>query len=193
MVFAVIALGAIAGYYFYQSYFNKPNLEENEFNKILQSTSGPVAPGQEIQYSIEFKNTGNTDITDLSIETGIPENTDFVSSGSNSVISSDGKRIKFNAGVLGKDSGGKVLFTVRVKNPLDNGTEIKVSDAVFKYTSRENKKEFTINRDLVNTVKSSPDFSDFTLSFKDLNGGKISMGDDILFSITTWQFWGYEC
>ena len=33
-------------------------------------------------------------------------------------------------------------------------------------------------------MKSSPDFSDFTLSFKDINGKKISMGDDILFTIT---------
>ena len=183
VVFAVITLGVLAGLYYYALYLNKPNFEVNDFNKMLQSTSGPVVPDQEIQYSIEFKNTGNTDITGLFIETDIPENTDFVSSSNNSTISSDVKKIKFNVGSLVKDYSGKVFFVVKVKNPLDNGTEIKVSDAVFSYIARENQKEFKIIRDLVNTVKSNPDFSDFTLSFKDLNGDKISIGDDILFVI----------
>ena len=95
IVFAVIALAVLAGLYYYALYFNKPNFEINDYNKMLQSTSGPVTPGQEIQYSIEFKNTGNTDITELSIETEIPANTDVVSSSSNSKISADGKKITF--------------------------------------------------------------------------------------------------
>jgi uncharacterized repeat protein (TIGR01451 family) len=184
VTFAVIALAVLAGLYYYALYFNKPNFEVNGYNKILQSTSGPVAPGQEFQYSIEFKNTGNTDITELSIETEIPANTDVVSSSSNSKISTNGKKITFYIANLAKDLDGKVFFSVKVKNPLDNGTELKVSDAVFNYISREKQKQFNISQSVVNTVKSSPDFSDFTLSFKDINGKKISMGDDIFFTIT---------
>jgi len=184
VAFAVITLSVLAGLYYYALYFNKPNFEENGYNKILQSTSGPVTPGQEIKYSIEFMNTGNTDISQLSIETEIPANTDVVSSSSNAKIGTDGKKIAFNIGNLAKNSDGKVLFSVKVKNPLDNGTEIKVSDAVFNYISREKQKQFNMSQNLVNTVNSNPDFSDFMLSFKDLNKDKISMGDDILFTVT---------
>lgn len=182
--FAVTTLSVLAGLYYYALYFNKPNFEINEYNKMLQSTSRPVTPGQEIQYSIEFKNTGNTDITELSIETEVPANTGVVSSSSNSRISADGKKIKFFLAGLAKDSDGKVFFSVKVKNPLDNGTELKISDAIFNYISREKQKQFDISQNLVNTVTSSPDFSDFTLSFKDINGKKISMGDDIFFTVT---------
>jgi len=184
VVFTVVALLVLAGLYYYALYFNKPNFEVNDYNKILQSTSGPVAPGQEFQYSIEFKNTGNTDITELSIETEIPGNTDVVSSSSNSRVSADGKKITFYVAYLAKNLDGKVFFSVRVKNPLDNGTKLKVSNAVFNYISREQQKQFIISRDMVNTVTSSPDFSNFTLSFKDIGGKKISMGDDIIFTIT---------
>jgi uncharacterized repeat protein (TIGR01451 family) len=184
IVFIVIALGVLAWLYYYTLYFNKPNFEINDYNKMLQSKSGSIAPGQEIQYSIKFKNTGNTDITELSIETDIPANTDVISSSSNSKISADGKKITFYISGLAKDLDGNVFFSVRVINPLDNGTEIKVSDAVFNYTSRKKQKQFAISQDLVNTVTSSPDFSDFTLSFKDLNKNKISMGDDVLFTLT---------
>ena len=184
IVFIVIALGVLAGLYYYALYFNKPNFEINDYNKILQSTSGPVAPGQEIQYSIEFKNTGNTDITELSIETEIPANADVISSSSNSKVSADGKKITFYIAGLAKDLDGKVFFSVKVKNPLDNGTELKVSDAMFNYISRKKQKQFILSRDMVNTVKSSPDFSNFKLSFKDLNKDKISIGDDILFTLT---------
>jgi uncharacterized repeat protein (TIGR01451 family) len=184
VVFAVIVLSVLAGLYYYALYFNKPNFEINDSNKMLQSISGPVAPGQEIQYSIVFKNTGNTDITDLSIETEIPANTDVISSSSGSRISADGKKITFFIDSLAKDLDGKVFFSVKARNPLDNGTELKVSNAVFNYISREKQKQFIIRRDLVNTVASGPDFSDFTLSFKDANGKKISMGDDVFFTIT---------
>jgi len=122
VAFAVITLSVLAGLYYYALYFNKPNFEENGYNKILQSTSGPVTPGQEIKYSIEFMNTGNTDISQLSIETEIPANTDVVSSSSNAKIGTDGKKIAFNIGNLAKNSDGKVFFSVKVKNPLDNGT-----------------------------------------------------------------------
>ncbi len=184
VVFVVVALMVLAGLYYYALYFNKPNFEENEYNKMLQSTSEPVAPGEEIQYSIEFKNTGNTDITELSIETEIPANTEIVSSSSSSKIIADGKKIMFYVASLAKESGDKVFFTVKVNNPLDNGTELKVSNAIFNYISREKQKQFNISQDLENTVKSSPEFSGFSLSYKDLNGKKISMGDDILFNIT---------
>jgi uncharacterized repeat protein (TIGR01451 family) len=184
IVFVVVILSVLAGLYYYALYFDKPNFEVNEYNKILQSTSGPVAPGEEIQYSCEFKNTGNTDITELSIETEIPANTDVISASNNSKISADGKKITFYIAGLAKNLDGKVFFSVKVRNPLDNGTELKVSNAVFNYISRENQKQFIISKDLVNTVKSSPIFSDFTLSFKDINGKKISMGDDIFFTIT---------
>jgi uncharacterized repeat protein (TIGR01451 family) len=184
IAFAVTALLVIAGLYYYALYFNKPNFEINDYNKMWQSTSGSVVPGQEIQYSIEFKNTGNTDIAELSIETDVPANTDVISSSSNSKVSVDGKKITFYIAGLAKDLDGKVFFSVKVKNPLDNGTEIKVSDAVFNYISREKQKQFNIDQNLVNIVKSSPDFSDFTLSFKDINGKKISIGDDIFFTVT---------
>ena len=127
----------------------------------MQSTSGPVTPGQEIQYSIEFKNTGNTDITELSIETDIPANTDVVSSSSNSKISADGKKITFYIASLAKNLDGKVFFSVKVKNPLDNGTEIKVSNAVFNYISREKQKQFNISQEFSKYSEKQPGFFRF--------------------------------
>jgi uncharacterized repeat protein (TIGR01451 family) len=184
VVFAVTAISVLAGLYYYALYYNKPNFVENGYNKILQSTSGPVKPGQEIQYSIEFMNTGNTDITNLLIETEIPANTDIITSSSNSIIEGAGNRIKFNVSELAKNSGGKVFFSVKVKSPLDNGTKIVVSEVIFNYISREKQKQYKIIRGVESSIKSSPDFSNFTLSFKDLTSKNIIMGDDILFTLT---------
>jgi uncharacterized repeat protein (TIGR01451 family) len=184
VVFAVIALGVLAGLYYYALYFNKPNFEVNDYNKILQNTSAPVRPGQEIQYSIEFKNTGNTDITELSIETEIPANTSIVSSSSNSRVSADSKKITFFIAGLAKGLDGKVNFSVKVKSPLDDDTKIKSGKTVFNYISREKQKQFQLTDSVESMVTSSPDFSNFTLSFKDITSENIGMGDDILFTLT---------
>jgi uncharacterized repeat protein (TIGR01451 family) len=182
-VTSIVALIAFFSCYFYFKYYLKPSFENNSFNKIFCSTEGEVIPGKQINYSIYFKNTGNLKITSFFIKTSIPENTEFLSASLNSAFDSSTGSLEFKVGEVLKNSSGKVSFTVKVKNPLDNHIRIKSSPVVFEYIVRGKKEFFKISEGLENVVKSSPDFSDFEISFVDLNGGKISMGDDIEFDI----------
>ncbi len=182
VVFLLIA--AFLAYYFYFVYYMKPSFVQNEFNSMNASISGDVKPGDQIDYSIDFKNTGNVTLYDLTITTKIPENTEFVSLDSSGKFDQSGKNIVFAIDELASDSGGNVNFSVAVASPLDNGAKISAEKAVFNFTARDVKETFTISDTPVNTVVSSPVFNEFKASMIDVNEGLISMGDDLSFKIT---------
>ena len=183
-VSAFILIAAAAAVYFYYVYYLKTNFENNTFNKIISDQQDPIKPGDDVQYSIEFKNTGNTDVTGLIIETKIPENTEFQSASSDSEYDSETSMIKFNIPELAADSGSEVSFTVKVLNPLDSGTVIKAEKAIIEYTSRGEAEVFEIIEVPQNVVESNPVFDALKASFTDINSGTINMGDDISFKIT---------
>ena len=72
-----------------------------------------------------------------------------------------GKKLHFILANLAKNLDGKVFFSVKVKNPLDNGTELKVSDAVFNYISRKKQKQFIISQEFGKYSEKQPGFFRF--------------------------------
>ncbi|MBM3712108.1 MAG: hypothetical protein FJW56_01515 [Actinobacteria bacterium] len=178
------AASAILGYYFYFFFYLKPSFEKGQFNKIIQSTGGEIKPGNEITYTIDYKNTGNLTVFEFLIKTEIPDNTEFVSTDIAADFNKSDNTLLFRIGDLEKNEGGRVSFSVNVKTPLDNGTVIKSNEVVYEYTVRGEKNFYRIEKILENTVVSSPDFSEFIISAVDLNGKRLSTGDDVAFKIT---------
>lgn len=180
----MIFILAAVGYYYYFFHYLKANLSDINFNKITQSIGSEVKPGDQISYTIYYKNSGNLKVTGFTIKTYIPDNTSIISSSTGSKIGPDKKALEFNVGDLGADSGGSVIFTVKVNNPLDNGISIKSKEVLFEYFAREKKENYRIQEVLKGKVISSPDFTNFSAKFVDLNGNKISMGDELAFNMS---------
>ena len=179
-----ILIAAILSVYFYFFYYLKPSFEQSSFNAISSSRTGEVKPGDQIEYSVDFKNTGNIPLDDFTIKTKIPPNTEFIDAVPDASFNRSDKSIEFFIGRLEGDESGNVRFSVEVINPLDNGTEIKAEEVVFEYMARDVAENFTISDTPENTVKSSPVFNEFKASIVDTNEGSINMGDDLSFKIT---------
>ncbi|HUW72371.1 MAG TPA: hypothetical protein VMV67_00755, partial [Methanosarcinales archaeon] len=182
-VVIIFTLAAV-GYYYYFFHYLKANLSDANFNKITQSISSEIKPGDQISYTIYYKNSGNLKVTGFMIKTSIPDNTFIISSSKGFKIGPDKKVLEFNVGDLGADSGGSVIFTVKVNNPLDNGTSIKSKEVLFEYFAREKKENYRIQEVLKDNVISSPDFTNFSVELADLNGNQISMGDELAFTMS---------
>ena len=180
----IIFILAAVGYYYYFFHYLKANLSDANFNKITQSISSEIKPGDQISYTIYYKNSGNLKVTGFMIKTSIPDNTFIISSSKGFKIGPDKKVLEFNVGDLGADSGGSVIFTVKVNNPLDNGTSIKSKEVLFEYFAREKKENYRIQEVLKDNVISSPDFTNFSVKLADLNGNQISMGDELAFTMS---------
>ncbi len=183
-VIALIIITALVLAYFYFYYYLKPNFEENDNNIIVVSTAEAVKPGDQIEYAINFKNTGNITVFNVLLKTSIPENTGFINANGNFKFDESSGDIRFDFGELQKDSSASATYTVQVKSPLDDKTVIKASDAILEYIARDEDQTFNIAAPLENIVTSSPIFTEFTASFEDINKGTLNMGDDISFKIT---------
>ena len=182
-VVVIFFMLAAVGYYYFFHYL-KANLSDANFNKITQSIGSEVKPGDQISYTIYYKNSGNLKVTGFIIKTYIPDNTSIISSSKGFKIGPDRKALEFNIGDLGADSGGSVVFTVKVSTPLDNGTSIKSKEVLFEYFVREEKENYSIKEVPEAKVISSPDFTNFSVKLADLNGNQISMGDELAFSMS---------
>ena len=82
MFFMLVAVG----YYYYIFHYLKANLSDANFNKITQSIVSEVKPGDQISYTIYYKNSGNLKVTGFMIKTRIPDNTFIISSSKSSKI-----------------------------------------------------------------------------------------------------------
>ena len=182
LVIGLLAAGAI---YFYFYYYFRPNFESKEFNFISQSSNGVVNPGDNITYTINYKNSGNTAVSNLMILAPIPENTALSSNidRSESVDLVKDKVIEFKIGNLNRNEGGKVSYTVKIDDPLDNGTKIKNGPVIFKYETNRKKLTYSLADYAESTIKSSPDFKEFIVKMLDENGGNLNTGDKVIFTI----------
>jgi len=183
-VAAFLAVAAGVFLYLYYFYYHKPNFVSGSANSISAANTDDVAPGDEIDYIINFKNTGNTDVTALKITTKIPDNTRYLSSNPQAKIDSESKKMEFLVPLVAKNTSGSVTFKIKANSPLDNGMEIKTGEISFNYTARKEMRDFLIGDIISKKVASSPDFSGFKMKVKDLNGGQISMGDKLQFDIS---------
>jgi uncharacterized repeat protein (TIGR01451 family) len=178
----IIAAAVVICYYFF--IYLKPNFSDPSQNFINSDTAEQVAPGSEISYNIDFKNTGNRAVDSLEIEVPIPENTSFTSSETETTIKEDANTITFYFGNIEIEQAGKVNFIVTADKPLDNGTKIILDKVEFNYIIKDNKYSQDIASGLNHTVQSSPDFSGFSLKAVDENGGYLHMGDIIEYALS---------
>ncbi len=183
-VLLVLAAGAVLGWYFYFIYYLKPNFDEPQYQSIVSDKTGEVIPGEEITYTINLKNTGNTTVTDMAISTIVPGNCELVSSEPKAKFDEDTKEIVFNIGQIPKDTAESVSYTIKIDSPIDNGTVITTSEVIFNYALRDERLSFTINDVIENTVKSSPDFSESEFLMADLSGEPLNITDVVQFSLT---------
>ena len=178
----IIAAAVVVCYFFFIHL--KPNFSDPSQNFIYSDTAEQVAPGNEISYYIDFKNTGNRAVDSLEIEVPIPENTSFTSSETETTIKEGANTITFHFGNIEIEQAGKVNFIVTADKPLDNGTKIILDKVEFNYIIKDNKYSQDIASGFNHTIQSSPDFSGFSLKAVDENGGYLHMGDIIEYTLS---------
>jgi uncharacterized repeat protein (TIGR01451 family) len=178
----IIAAAVVICYYFF--IYLKPNFSDPSQNFINSDTAEQVAPGSEISYNIDFKNTGNRAVDSLEIEVPIPENTSFTSSDTEITTKEDANTITFYFNNIEIGQAGKVNFIVTADKPLDNGTKIILDKVKFNYIIKDNKYSQDISSDFNHTIQSNPDFSGFSLKAVDENGGYLHMGDIIEYTLS---------
>lgn len=80
----------------------------------------PVSPGALLTYTLSYQNTGGGFATSTVITDNVPADTTFVSAANGGALV--GSTVVWNLGTLMPGASGTVSFTVRVNNPLPNGT-----------------------------------------------------------------------
>jgi uncharacterized repeat protein (TIGR01451 family) len=185
---SVLAIGLLAAgaIYFYFYYYFRTNFESREFNFISQSSNGAVNPGDSITYTVNYKNSGNTAVSNLVMLAPVPEKATLSSiiGKSNGMELVKDKVIEFKIGNLNKNEGGKISYTVKIDDPLDNGIKIKNGPAIFKYEINGKKLTYNLADYFENTIKSSPDFKEFNIKMLDENGGDLNTGDKVIFTVS---------
>jgi uncharacterized repeat protein (TIGR01451 family) len=181
----VIAAGAFLIYYF-KFYLTEPNFDDENFNYVYSDTGDNIKPGDRITYAVNYKNTGNRNVSKLVIEVNLPEHTSFVSSDRSDVlnIAGDGKKLGFNIGEVKKNERDTLCFVVEVNSPLDDGTVIMLDKVNFNYIIGKETFNNTLSPVLTTEVESSPDLSSFSVEAVDENGGVIMLGDILKYNLT---------
>ena len=181
VIFIVVVLVSFFTYYYFKIY--PPNFNDERFNYISGNANEYLKPGDQITYTINYKNTGKRTADDFVIELKIPENTVFISSNHNEISKNADGTLVFEVGNVKGNEKGEIYITVEVEKPLDNGTLIKLDRAEFNYKIGKDTLNNNINADLISKVESSPDMSNFKLEAIDENGGVLRLGDVIKYKL----------
>ena len=175
VIFILVVMASFFTYYYLKIY--PPNFSDERFNFISGNTNEYSKPGDQITYIINYKNTGKKVVEDFAIELKIPEHTVFISSNNNEILKNTNGKLAFEVGNVKGNETGAVNFIVEVEKPLDNGTLIKLDGTKFSYKIGKDTLNNNINADLISTVESSPNLSNFKLEAVDENGGVLRLGD----------------
>jgi len=181
VIFIIVVSASYFTYYYLKIY--PPNFDDGKFNFISSNSGEYLKPGDQITYTINYKNTGKRTADDFVIELKIPEYTVFVSSNYNEILKNTNGALAFNIGNVKGNEKGEIYFTVEVEKPLDNGTLIRLDGAKFNYKIGEDTLNNDIKADLISKVESSPDLSNFKLEAIDENGGVLRLGDIIKYKL----------
>ena len=179
----VIAAIVISLYYYFFTY-TVPGFSDLTQNYISSNTDDNIVPGDEISYTINFKNTGNRDADNFEIKAKLPTDTSFGSSDIEVLAGDDGEILIFNIGQLAKDEAGTANFSIITDMPLEAGTRIIWDNIEFSYMIGDQPYSQIITADLNHTIDSSPDFNSFDLKAVDENGGYLKMGDTIEYTLS---------
>jgi len=179
----IVLLAAAAGYYYYFYIYTGPNFDDPASNDVATASMEEVEPGGILSYEVKFKNNGYRTVDSLNIYIPIPDNVELTSYTEGAVLDEEGKVLSYSFEDIEKDASGKLSYGLEVDQPLDNNTRIDMEDIIFDYTIREENFNKTIKNDNFHIVKSSPDFSSFSITSADTNGGLLSLGDEIRYTI----------
>jgi len=183
LVIFILIVGASSFVYFYFIIY-PPNFSDGKLNFISSDSNEYSKPGDRITYTINYGNSGWEAVEDFEIVLRVPDNTIFISSAHNDFTNNKDGTLTFKIGSVAGNEKGVIDFTVEVKKPLDNGTLVKLDEARFNYINGKEDFNNDILVNLITTVESSPDLSDFRLEAIDENGGVLRQGDVIQYKLT---------
>ncbi len=181
--FIVIAAALVFLYYYFNVYLTKPNFDNPSLNFVSSSAGQTVKPDDVIEYTVNYKNNGNRLVEDFNIEVVLSEHVTFIGSTYDDILKIDLNKAVFNFGVVKKHQEGKLLIKVKVNKPLDNKTEIKLSDVKFKYKIKQEDYQIKIGPEIINIVESSPNLENFSFEVVDVNGGEFRLKDILQYNI----------
>ncbi|GFO77661.1 hypothetical protein BPLS_P6241 [Bathymodiolus platifrons methanotrophic gill symbiont] len=95
-------------------------LAEPAFEITKTASKKPVNPGDELIYTINYRNIGSGQGTGIIIEDNLPPGVTFKSASSSG--SESGGKVTWNLAALSAGASGSVTVTVTVNSPLANGT-----------------------------------------------------------------------
>ncbi|MDI6791344.1 MAG: OmpA family protein [bacterium] len=147
----------------------------------LDENGGALLPGDNLLYTITVVNTGTDTATSVVVTDTVPENTAYVpgsitGSGANA---SDTSLLFWTFLTLEAGDGETLTYRVRVNDTVPDGTEIKNTAAIDSFETGPIETNETMN-----TVAVRPDLSRSTKVSADVNGGNVSPGDTLTYTIT---------
>ncbi|MFC2145239.1 GDSL-type esterase/lipase family protein [Actinomycetota bacterium] len=181
VIVAVLILGA-AGYYYYFYIYSRPNFEDELYNNVVTSSMERVNPGDSLKYEVNYKNTGYRLVDKLRITIQIPENTSLQSNTEGGTYDEEKRLLRYTIEAIPREASGSIEFVMEVIEPLDNGTEIALGEVGFDYSIQEENFENSLDGGDGHIVESSPDFSSFSVSSVDTNGGLLVLEDEIKYT-----------
>ncbi len=181
VIIVVLILGA-AGYYYYFYIYSMPNFEDELYNNVVTSSMERVNPGGSLTYKVNYKNTGYRLVEILQITIQVPENTLLLSITVGGAYDEKNRLLQYTIADIPREESGSIELVMEVIEPLDNGTKIALEDIKFDYSIREENFERSLDSGDGHIVESSPDFSSFSVSSVDINGGILILEDEIKYT-----------
>ena len=183
-VIIVVMIAGAAGYYYYFYIYTMPNFEDELHNNVITSSMERVNPGDSLTYEVNYKNSGYRLVDILRITIQIPENTSLESSTEGGTYDEEKRLLQYIIEDIPREMSGSIEFVMEVIEPLDNGTEIVPEEVRFDYSIGEENFEKVLYSGNGHIVESSPDFSSFSVSSMDINGGILGLEDEIKYTIS---------
>lgn len=180
----VLLIAAAVGYYYYFYIYTMANFEDELYNNVVTASTEKVNPGDSLTYRVNYKNSGYRSVDILQITIGIPENTSLKSNTGDGIYDEENRSLQYTLEDIPRESSGSIEFVIEVAESLDNGTEIIPEDVKFDYFIKEESFEKLLDSGDGHIVESSPDFSFFSISSVDINGGMLGLGDEIKYTIS---------
>jgi len=179
----VILLAAAAGYYYYFYIYTRPNFEDVLYNNVTTSSMEEVEPGGTLSYEINYKNTGYRKVDRLDVYISIPHNAEPVSFTGGGEYDESARILKYTIDGLEKDAAGRITLDLEIGSPLDNGTRIIMEDIKIDYSIGKDSFQAVFDGGEGHVVLSSPDLSTLSFASSDINGGLLSLGDEIKYTL----------
>ncbi|MCK4376808.1 MAG: DUF11 domain-containing protein [Actinomycetia bacterium] len=183
LIIAYAAILLVGGLVYLLLYLFTPNFNDLNNNFLEIISNDPLSPGDVITYKIHYKNTGLRPVNEFKIVNLLPKYSKFIEGSENCFFNEENGVIEFDIGRLNSKKFSEVWYSVKVKNPLDNGIKISNENMKFVYKVGNKDMEKDIENNSILTVESSPDFSKSSFSIKDENGGSVRNGDILSFHV----------